>query len=262
MESRKWQTCITHFRREIIKACNPRIYAQDLEKLTEQELTQKLLRDFNPEHIKAPAALLKIFYAIAKIYELESAYQNDGSIDRNTYINYKLENREQMKDLFESIDAAVESIKDRYVELTRTGKYRAKSKSSLYAKPLIYYLNHKDSFTTFIENVEVPPDSNHVENMIRRMTMIRSSVKQKVSAHNMQDLCKIVTVYKTLELNGIDAESYLRRLNNSMYAHCINKAMTQYYVDNGELPKGQIKSWDMVKQLQDFDYTEFDIFKN
>ena len=242
LERRKWQTCITHFRREIIKACNPRVYAQDLEKLTEQELTEKLLRDFEPEQMNAPAALLKIFYAIAKIYELESAYQNDGSIDRNTYINYKLENREQMKDLFESIDAAVESIKDRYVELTRTGKYRAKSKSSLYAKPLIYYLNHKDSFTTFIENVEVPPDSNHVENMIRRMTMIRSSVKQKVSAHNMQDLCKIVTVYKTLELNGIDTESYLRRLNNSMYAHCINKAMTQYYMDNGELPKGQIKS--------------------
>ena len=58
----------------------------------------------------------------------------------------------------------------------------------------------------------------------------------------MQDLCKIVTVYKTLELNGIDTESYLRRFNSSMYAHCINKAMTQYYMDNGELPKGQIKS--------------------
>ncbi|SPT78809.1 hypothetical protein [Anaerobiospirillum thomasii] len=71
-----------------------------------------------------------------------------------------------------------------------------------------------------------------------------------------------MTVYKTLELNGIDTESYLRRLNNSMYAHCINKAMTRYYMDNGELPKGQIKSWDMVKLLQDFDYTEFDIFKN
>ena len=262
IEGRKWQTCITHFRREVIKACNPRLYVKDLEVLDDKELREKLLTDFNSKKIKAPAAMLEIFYAISKIYEIESAYQYDSSLDINVFKKRKLENRAQIKNLFKQIDITIDTIKDDYVEQTRAGTYRAKLKASLYAKPIIYYLNHRQSFSTFIDNADVPPDSNHVECMIRRLAMIRSSVKQKVSEHNMQDLCKIVSIYKTLELNGIEPNAYLTRLNNCMYVHCVKKAMIRYYEENGELPKGQIKTWNMAKELEDFDYSEFTIFKS
>lgn len=263
VEGRVWQTCLIHLRREIVKACNPKSYAQDLEALSNNELFAKMLLDFSDN---SPAAvMLSVFFAISKIYEIEGSLSLNISENKDSLYQKKLENREQIRALLEYIDERINSIKDDYVEQVSTGKYKSKKRGSPYVKPIVYYLNHKENFKTFLDNPDVPPDSNSVEGLIRKITIVRSAMKHKVNPDDMQDFCKIMTVYKTLELAGHDPETYLQALNNHMFAHAVSKRLRTYFetegqplsTDNHQI---KIKDFNMKELLSDFDLSKFPIF--
>ena len=265
---RKWQTCLVHFRRELIKACNPKDYAQNLENLSEEKAVRKILEDFSSTDGRRQDAtvMLSSFFAVAKIYEIENALSYSEAKDKKLFWLQKQQNRQQIKELFNQIDEGINSIKDKYTKLTKTGKYKSSKKGNSIASAIVYYLNNKDNFKTFLNYPDVPPDSNTVEGMIRKLAVLRSAMKQKVSPEAMQDLCKIMTVYKTLEMNGIDPDSYMRKLTSSMYFHALTKGIELHLAESGIPDKGQpikanqITNWNMSELLSDFDFSPFDIF--
>ena len=269
VEGRQWQTCLIHLRREIVRASNPKAYFKDLSEVSEDILCDKVMKDFSATEGDEAAAsvLLSVFFTISKIYELEGALLRDNSKDKALFEKQKLANREQIRELLDQIDKLIDSVKDEYAEQTSTGRYK-KKESSPYAGPIVYYLNSREHFKTFLQNAAVPPDSNTVEGIIRKFTLIRSAMKHKVNPDDLQDLCKIMTVYKTLELNGIDPEQYLCRLNNDMFAHAFAKKITQYFRDEGS-PEDRaivdIKIKDcsveeMKELLSDFAMSKYPIF--
>ena len=265
---RKWQTCLVHFRRELIKACNPKDYAQKLESLSEEKAVRKILEDFSSTDGRGQDAtvMLSSFFAVAKIYEIENALSYSEAKDKKLFWLQKQQNRQQIKELFNQIDEGINSIKDKYTKLTKTGKYKSSKKGNSIASAIVYYLNNKDNFKTFLNYPDVPPDSNTVEGMIRKLAVLRSAMKQKVSPEAMQDLCKIMTVYKTLEMNSIDPDSYMRKLTSSMYFHALTKGIELHLAESGIPDKGQpikanqILNWNMSELLSDFDFSPFDIF--
>lgn len=72
------------------------------------------------------------------------------------------------------MDKVIAAIASKLIEKTKAGTYRAKAAGNNFAKAVVYYLNQRPYLSTYLENVNVTPDSNIVEGHIRP---IRCSAK-------------------------------------------------------------------------------------
>ena len=200
--------------------------------------------------------MLTLFTGVSKLYELE--YSIDKT--RKGWEDKLKDNRKQSLTVITAMDKVIAAIAPKLTEKTKSGTYRAKSSGNNFAKAVVYYLNQRPYLTTYLEDINTPPDSNIVEGHIRPMAVIRKAIDHKVNPDYLQDLCVIYTVFRAAWLNGItDIIKYLHDYSCALHIYCKEKQYTELLKDGFDLNK-QVKSWDMKTLSRGFDFEKYDVF--
>ena len=264
----KHQSCLVHMRREFIRSLDLKKFLKDLnnaygdnEKSPEDEAELKkyidsILKGNNnqcPDYYKG----LFILVAFQKIYALESDIDyTDQSEENCTQIKQK---RADQRMLFKNISAIVDELSVDIVEVNKNGKYKAKNRNAKFVKPCVYFLNNKDSLSTFLDSTVVRPDTNKVEGQIRPVTIIRKNVYQMNRIWGMEDLLKIYTLFQTLKLNKIEPIEFLNEYCNELYYYCYEKGLTEEYLKNPNKDITHImgKKLDFERLSEGFDFEKY-----
>lgn len=252
--NRKLQSCWVHVRRTFIKALNPEELGKTYDKLTDEEVINAIKKHY--QNNSCCAAMLTLFTGVSKLYELEY------SIDKTQkgWENKLKDNRRQSREVIAAMDKLIAAIASKLTEKTKAGTYRAKAAGNNFAKAVVYYLNQRPYLSTYLENVNVTPDSNIVEGHIRPMAVIRKAIDHKVNPDYLQDLCIIYTVFRAAQLNGItDIIKYLHDYCSALHIYCKEKQYEELLKDGFDLGK-QVKSWDMKTLSQGFDFEKYSVF--
>lgn len=251
---RKLQSCWVHVRRAFIKALNPEELGKTYDKLTDEEVINAIKQHYLDNSYCA--AMLTLFTGVSKLYELEY------SIDKTQqgWEDKLKENRRQSREVITAMDKVIAAVAPGLAEKTKAGTYRAKAAGNNFVKAVVYYLNQRPYLSTYLEDVNITPDSNIVEGHIRPMAVLRKAIDHKVNPDYLQDLCVIYTVFRTAQLNGItDIIKYLHDYCSALHIYCKEKQYTKLLKDGFDLNK-QVKSWDMKALSQGFDFEKYSVF--
>lgn len=98
---------------------------------------------------------------------------------------------------------------------------------------VVYYLNNRADFWTFLEDPNIPLSTNEVERQIRTVALARNGSPHMQSAKSMDVICKIFSVFETAKRCGVaDPLAWLDRFAHYQYAHWI-EARAQHDLDTG-----------------------------
>ena len=242
----KQQCCLVHIRREFFND-------DEIGKFIKDGLTG------NSPHTHQ---MLCILDAFSKIYALESIvdYQDQGPKNQAFILNI----RAKQAGIIHEMGIIVREIAKGRVKKSETSdEYSSLNSSDLYAKACVYFLNQEKQMKTFLESTIVAPDSNWVENQIRPTTMLRKVIYHKNTVERMNDLAIIYSVFQTLHLNGIDAESFLKAYCSDLYFHCLEAGYTKEHRENDKSLDKQIRNWETTfpEYAKSFDFTKVLPFK-
>ncbi len=113
-------------------------------------------------------------------------------------------------------------------------------KGDAIGKACVYFLNNKTSLQTFLSAPKVPIDTNPVERLIRTIACYRKSCWFKHSPEYTQSMCIIMSIYATLQANGIeDPTKWLRLYSTRLYKHMLENAL--YLADKACNPDDKIE---------------------
>ena len=247
------QNCIVHFRRYVIKAGNLNQLSKDLAKMEEQQQVahlQKGLQDGNPQIL-----LCCVFLALSKIYSYESSFDRT----QPDYLDKILEIRQEIeRPLMDDIDKVMNYFVETRTDQNNTGDGRSARKGDPYSKTAIYWYNNHDKFRSFLNDPMIPPDTNKVEQNIRTATIIRKNSFFMTSQRGINALCTILTVVKSLSLNGV--KNPIAALSNycrALYSYCFDKAYTKAYLSKDITPGKKLTSWNMIELSKGFDFDTY-----
>lgn len=220
------QTCLVHFRREVLLTLMPSSYMKDLMKLPEQKI-QEIFDGFlrnNSEFAK----LMTVLDAINGVFHFEGLWKQ-GLIEEK-----KL--KENQTVLMDWIDVLMKELSEGLVE--KKGNKWIKTKADPVAKLCVYYLNREEQFRVFLDNPSVPLCTNKVERSIRAVALLRKNSLFKHSPYYMEGMCIAYSVKATLDANGVeDPTEWLNRYNRAMFKHIMEKGLEAQWRSTGELPK-------------------------
>ena len=247
-ENRKHQSCLIHYRRKLINALSSSSFLKELQKsgLTEKEKQQEISK--RVKQSEATTSLLVCIEALSKLYSLQA------QLSEETGEKERIEIRKRQGKLMESIDSVMAYQAAKLCQTTNTKSYR-KGAGGLYAAACAYYMNQREEFKVFLDDLDVPADSNLVENRLRPVTVLRKNIWYKQSIEYAKDMCDIYSVFKTLELNGISPVPYLQKYCRSVYNHLLDKAWTKALKD-GHDPEKRLGSLNLG-DLGDYDFSQW-----
>ena len=257
----KQQCCLVHIRREFFKALCPKEYVKQFENMNDDEIG-KFIKDGLTGNSPHTHQMLCILDAFSKIYALETLvdYQDQGPKNQSFILNI----RAKQAGIIHEMGIIVREIAKGRVKKSETSdEYSSLNSSDLYAKACVYFLNQEKQMKTFLESTIVAPDSNWVENQIRPTTMLRKVIYHKNTVERMNDLAIIYSVFQTLHLNGIDAESFLKAYCSDLYFHCLEAGYTKEHRENDKSLDKQIRNWETTfpEYAKSFDFTKVLPFK-
>ena len=243
------QNCIVHFRRYVIKAGDLNQLSKTLAKMEEQQQVahlQKGLQNGNPQIL-----LCCVFLALSKIYSYESSFDRT----QPDYLDKILETRQEIeRPLMDDIDKVMNYFVENHTDQNNTGEGRSARKGDPYSKPAIYWYNNHDKFRSFLNDPMIPPDTNKVEQNIRTATIIRKNSFFMTSQRGINALCTILTVVKSLSLNGVkNPMAAMSNYCRALYSYCFDKAYTEAYLKD-ILPGKKLTSWNMIALSEGFDF--------
>lgn len=254
----KHQSCLIHFRREIIKAIDPNGFAQEVLALEIPKAVEKLAQDFKGDN--SIILMFSVLEALSKIYSYESSMSGDTEEDFKARVECRTNG--PVRKLMDHIDIIMNKLSDGRAKLKGT-KF-IKDKSDPFSAACVYYMNNRDKLRTFLDDGAVQADTNLVEGIIRPLTLLRKTIYHKVSQEYSKDMAMTLTVFQTAARVGIeDIHSYLREYCHALYKYCFEKQWTQAYKDGVSLDK-QIKTWDMKELSKGFDFKKWNLvtYKN
>lgn len=214
----KHQSCLIHFRRELLRAIISGKILQEYEKGSKAQQDQILQNLTRPDSKYLPCIMA--VEAIRKIYALRSVAANQIGQDF-------LKNQQKQRSLMDDIDTIMNQLAQGRVTKKKT-QWQSTDQTDPIAKVCIYYLNQRDRLRLFLTNFDVPCDSNSIECAIRPVAVIRRNLQCMQSLDGARSLFNIVSVFKTLEANGIkDPITYLRDYCRALYKYMVEKEWTR-----------------------------------
>ena len=253
--SKRWpnmshQSCLIHFRREIIEALNLPALGKEIKKLDDQgvaELGRRWLKEQDPS-----MKMLAVLDGLSTVYHLEELQRDPQESDEQYLERVRLNRRERVKPIMDDIDRIMLSMVSEYTEI-KNSKYEKKS-GSAWCAPVVYYMNRRDSLRYFLVDERVPCDTNVVERAIRPLTLIRKNSYFTQSIEGLESLCDTFTLFETARVNGIkNPIEWLKAYGQALHDYIFNAAWTQAYQE-GKDPSKKIMQWKMEKYREGFDW--------
>lgn len=243
----KRQSCLVHFRREVLRAVLTDRQLEEIGKLGLEEQEQMLKTLISND--SSQTACLMVVEAIGKIIKLREKMKELSGRERR-------ENEENQMLLMDEVDTIMDELKEKRVEIKRS-VWSSIMQSDRTASACCYYLNNKEELRTFLENPAVPCDSNLIENSIRPAAVIRKNLQCLQTIKSAKSVFDILSVYRTLQLNKVeDPQEFLRCYCRSLYLYMVENAWTAALKD-GKDPAKKIKSYDFKELRKGFDFSSW-----
>lgn len=215
----KHQNCLVHLRRQLLDALNIPVmdnllFGSDVDRSVE------IVKKRFEEGRGAPFYFCIVLSAISKIYGYEKEIKQGAEEPREAYLKRLAEHRRQnAAPAMKAIDTILSGLAEEHACL-QNSRYVAKNQESLIDKAIVYYMNQRDSFHTFLTDPEVPPDSNVAEVSIRAVTVLRKATDFKQSQDSTKSLCIWLSLQETAAVNGIkDTVRWLTEFSRALYQH-------------------------------------------
>ena len=251
----KHATCNVHFRRTVIKGCDLKALAMK----TEKAIDEQGLRDSVRKNLMSPSSsmhLLGVVEAYQKIYAYEASIkQEEGESKEQLLARIKACRHEHERPLMDKIDTIMTELAKEHVKPGTNGKNYVTKSNLPVADAVVYYLNKKEELRAFLEDPEIPLDSNAIERKIRRLVVLRNNNLFEQTAKGLDELCMLFTVIETARDNGIkDVTQWLYQMCRAGYVHCLNTRYTKAYRE-GIVTSAtqQIQKWDIAELMKSFD---------
>ena len=221
------QCCLVHLRRLILDALaipkmNKELFGDEVDKAVEKAKSH---------FTKGTSAFLlcSVLSAFSKIYGNEaSLIQKDGESREEFLARVKKSRQSYAKPLMKNIDTIMCELAKKETQTNTTGVFESADKTKQIGATVAYYMNRRDSFHVFLEDPEVPTDSNAVERAIRPLTVLRKATDFKQSRDRTESLCILMSLYETAKANNIrDIPAWLLACGRAYYLYCANRTLTQ-----------------------------------
>ncbi len=217
------QSCLVHFRRQILLTVLPSDHFKQLMKMPEQKALRILKErlENNADGIK----LLTALDLIGCVFRLRTLMEN-GTLSIE-------ESMSEQTQLMDWLDELMMELKDGIVQ--KKGARWVKTKDHPNAKVCVYYLNARKDLRTFLSDPAIPPCTNKVERAVRTVTILRKNSLFKHSPNFMNALCIGLSVNATLSANGIENTSeFLTEYSQALYKHMLEKGLELKWKETGK----------------------------
>ena len=221
------QCCLVHLRRLILDALaipkmNKELFGDEVDKAVE-----KAKNHFT----KGTSAFLlcSVLSAFSKIYGNEaSLIQKDGESREEFLARVNKSRQSYAKPLMKNIDTILCELAKKETQTNSAGVFESADKTKQIGSTVAYYMNRRDSFHVFLEDPEVPTDSNAVERAIRPLTVLRKATDFKQSRDRTESLCILMSLYETAKANNIrDIPAWLLACGRAYYLYRANRTLTR-----------------------------------
>lgn len=241
----KHQNCLVHMRRLLLDALNIPVmdnllFGADVDRSVE------IVKKSFEEGRGAPYYFCIVLSALSKIYGYEKEIKQGADEPRKDYLKRLAEHRQKnAAPAMKAIDTILSGLAEEHACL-QNSKYVANNPESLIDKAIVYYMNQRSSFQTFLSDPEVPPDSNVAEVSIRAVTVLRKVTDFKQSQDSTKALCIWLSLQETAAVNGItNTVRWLTEFGRALYQHRADYSVAQ------ELSKGRNINSKLMKFHQD-----------
>ncbi|WP_295366174.1 transposase [uncultured Succinivibrio sp.] len=251
----KLQHCLVHLRRYLMVAFDFKNYCEKLDVLDDEECRAFVMKDI--EEASDKYLIYSAFNAINKIYALEDSvdYSKDNYLEQLNSV------REKARELLENADTVMEEMIKRHMVSNKNNTSLFGKKGDIYSRACVYWYQQRPFIKEFLNDPQVPPDTNIVEQAIRPITVFRKNANWKATISYMEDLCMLYSVFMSAKKNGIDdVYDWLRTYCRDLYKYCIEKQWTTYIKEGKSLTK-KILTWDMVSLSEGFEFKKYQIIK-
>lgn len=190
-------------------------FVKDSQKLSDDALEKLILYDLkkgNPS-----TKLVTVLFALSNIFNCERIKQQNPEGSKQY-----TQSHDCQKELFSKIDSQMLKIANDRV--TQKGSQWTCKKGDAIGKACVYYLNNRKSLQTFLSDPKIPIDTNPIERLIRTIACYRKSCWFKHSPEYTQSMCIIMSIYSTLQANGVeDPTKWLRIYSARLYKHILER---------------------------------------
>ena len=168
------QNCIAHLRRYLLDALsiphiNKYLFDTDPDKAVEKAKSK--FKDGSPAFL-----LCSVLQAFSKIYGYEKTLERKPDETDERHRQRVLQCRQKYaRPLMDDVDIIMCELAKKLTVQKKSGTYESANKTSQEGGAVAYYMNRRQSFRTFLDDPEVPPDSNAVERAIRPVTVLRKA---------------------------------------------------------------------------------------
>ena len=221
------QCCLVHLRRLILDALaipkmNEELFGDEVDKAVEKAKNHL---------VKGTSAFLlcSVLSAFSKIYGNEaSLIQKDGESREEFLVRVNKSRQSYAKPLMKNIDIIMCELAKKETQTNTAGVFESANKTKQIGSTVAYYMNRRASFHVFLDDPEVPPDSNAVERAIRPLTVLRKATDFKQSRDRTESLCILMSLYETAKANNIrDIPAWLLACGRAYYLYRANRTLTR-----------------------------------
>lgn len=217
------QSCLVHFRRQILLAVLPSDHFKQLMQMPEQRAMQVV-----KQHLEKDTDGVKLLTAL----DLIGTIFRQRSLMRDGILSVE-ESMLNQKRLMDYLDELMMELKEGAVE--KKGSRWVKTKEHPSAKVCVYYLNARDELRTFLMDADIPPCTNKVERAIRAVTVLRKNSLFKHSPLFMDALCIGLSVHATLIENNVEnTTEFLAEYSRAVFKYMTEKGLELKWKETGE----------------------------
>ncbi len=228
----KHQCCLVHLRRELLDAVDIDNLTRSLNCKTKEEAIARAIKGIKID--PTIYELCAVIYAISLVYAFESEVKREKDEPIEEYFERVRKNRnEHARILMDKVDTVLSGLAAKYTK-KRGEKYVSEGRNDQLTKALTYYMNHRENFRAFLDDPQIPLDTNAVEASIRAVAVLRKSCDFKQSIEYTESLCTLLSLTETAKLNGIDhAIDWLNDYSKAYYLYRASNTLTQEVNVNG-----------------------------